>query len=155
MLGTALDASLISQWKRYFYGHDEETERFLLFSSRVFRTRVVPPSLRGPRLEAPAPPGGRQALKWGEVGRGGAGPVGGRAGPRRHDPIRAAGGVAPGSGQPTRGGAYGPLTHCIFRRPESPSSCDLPAVSAVLVLLSPPLRAGDAGEEVVEPCGGR
>ena len=94
---------------------------------------------------------------------GGAGPVGGvgrgrrraGAGPRQRDPIRAARGVAPGSGQPTRGGAYGPLTHCILRRPESSSSRDLPAVSAVLALLSPPLCAGDAGEEVVEPGGGR
>lgn len=130
--------------------------------SQVFRTRVVPPSLRRPGPEAPAPPGGRQAPKWGEARRGGAG--GGEvgrsrrragAGPRRREPIRAAGGVAPGSGQPTRGSAYGPLTHCILRRPESSSSRDLPAVSAVLALLSLPLRAGDAGKEVVEPCGGR
>lgn len=88
------------------------------------------------------------------MGIGGGGGLGG-AGPRRRDPIRAAGGVAPGSGQPTRGCAYGPPTHCIPRRPESALSRDLPAASSVLVLLLPPLHAGDAGEEVVEACGGR
>lgn len=76
-----------------------------------------------------------------------------RAGPRRRGAMSAADrrGAWPwGSGQPTRGGAQGPRTHCISRRHRCPVSRDLPAVAAVPVLLLslPPLHSEDAGEEV-------